>query len=98
MEVTVFSILKKKNKTVRYLHSCPELLCGTTLALRDRSKKWHYAETIEESIKSFEENEKLFGGDNPVKISFSEDLINELSNHWEMSKEKVLSKLKKGLK
>lgn len=56
------------------------------------------SETFEESIKSFEENEKLFGGENPVKISFSEELLNELSNHWEIPKDEVLSKLKKSIK
>lgn len=51
-------------------------------------------ETFENSIKSFAENEKLFGRENPVKISFSEDLIGELSKHWKISEEQVLSKLK----
>lgn len=56
------------------------------------------AETFEESIKSFEENEKLFGGDNPIKISFSDELIDELSTHWEIPKDEVLSRLKKAIK
>jgi hypothetical protein len=56
------------------------------------------AETFEESIMSFEENEKLFGRDKPVNISLSEELINELSHHWKMPKDDVLSKLKKGIK
>lgn len=55
-------------------------------------------ETFEEAIKSFEENKELFGSENPVRISFSEELLDELSNHWEMSKDEVLSKLKKELK
>lgn len=54
-------------------------------------------ETLEESVKSFEENERLFGGANPGKILFSEELIDELSNHWEIPRDKVLSKLQKGI-
>ena len=55
-------------------------------------------EDLEDSIKSFEENEKLFGGKNPVKIAFSKEVIGELSNLWEKTEEEVLSKLKKGIK
>lgn len=55
-------------------------------------------ESIEESIASFKENENFYGGDNAVKFSFSENLMNELSNHLQMTKDEVLSKLSKALK
>ena len=38
--------------------------------------------SLEESFESFKENEDLFGGETPVGITFTDELIEELSNEW----------------
>ncbi len=55
-------------------------------------------ESLEDSLKSFEENEKLFGGDSKMEIKFSDDLIEELSQCWKKSKDEVLKKLENIIK
>jgi hypothetical protein len=50
-------------------------------------------ESLEEALNSFDEHKKLFGGETPIKISFSDDLIKELAEHWQLSEELVLKKL-----
>ena len=51
----------------------------------------------EESVKSLKEHEELFGGENPVKIEFSSELITDLSNLWNQSEDEVLSTLEKNI-
>lgn len=55
-------------------------------------------EPIEESLKSFKENEELFGGDSTVEVKFADELIDELSQHWKKPKEEVLKKLENSIK
>ena len=55
-------------------------------------------ESFEESLRSFKENEEFFGGDSKVKVSFSDELIEELSKHWKKPKEEVLKKLEESIK
>lgn len=51
-------------------------------------------ESYETSLKSFEENEKTFGEESKLEITFSDELIAELSTIWKKSEEEVLSILK----
>lgn len=55
-------------------------------------------ESFEESLKSFRENEELFGGESKVEIKFDEGLIDELSQYWEMSRDEVLNKLENSIR
>lgn len=48
--------------------------------------------SIEESIKSFKENQKRLGNGN-IDVLFTDELISELSERWKMEKEQVLDKL-----
>lgn len=51
-------------------------------------------ETFEASLKSFKENEKLLGGKLNVIEKFTDELIDDLSQYWQISREGVLKKLR----
>lgn len=55
-------------------------------------------ESFEESLKSFKENEEVLGGDSKVEIKFTDDLIEDLSQHWKKPKEEVLKKLENAIR
>ncbi|AFM04726.1 hypothetical protein Fleli_2354 [Bernardetia litoralis DSM 6794] len=55
-------------------------------------------ESFEDSLKSFKENEELFGGDSKVEVKFADELIEELSQHWKKPKDEVLKKLENSIK
>jgi hypothetical protein len=55
-------------------------------------------ESLEEALKSFEEHKELFNVETPIKISFTDDLIKELAEHWQLSEDVVLKKLNKLVK
>lgn len=54
-------------------------------------------ETLEDYIKSFNDYEQKYNGSNPVKIAFSEEVVEELSILWGKSKIEVLEKLNKAI-
>lgn len=68
------------------------------LAIEDCEIEIQGEESFEESLKSFKENEELFGGNSKVEVTFTDELIDELSQHWEKPKEEVLKKLKSSIK
>ena len=55
-------------------------------------------ESFEDSLKSFEEKEKLFGGESRIEVRFTDELVDELSRHWKKPKAEVLKKLKNSIK
>ena len=67
------------------------------LGLEDCSIKIEESESLEESIEALKDYKLTFNGENPVKIEFSEDVIEELSILWKTSKIEVLAKLKKAV-
>ena len=50
-------------------------------------------ESLEESLKSFKENENLLARGSIIKVEFSEEVIEELSRYWKKPNEEVLKKL-----
>ena len=63
------------------------------LQIEDCEIEIENGESFEESLKSYKENQELFGGDATVEVNFSEEVIDELSQRWKKSKEEVLIKL-----
>lgn len=51
--------------------------------------------SIEEAYESFIEHEKMFAGDSPVEIKFSDEIVEKLSKDWNKSKDEVIQKLEK---
>jgi len=53
---------------------------------------------IDESLKSFKENEELFGGNSKVEIKFTDELIEDLSQYFKKTKEEILIRLNNSIK
>ena len=68
------------------------------LQIEDCEIKIENEEPLEESLKSFKENEELFGGNSRVKVKFTDGLIDELSQYWKKPKDEVLKKLESSIK
>lgn len=54
-------------------------------------------ESIADSVKSFLEHQHFFGKKNTIDIVFSDKVVLELSQHWELPKEQVIEKLKQSI-
>jgi len=67
------------------------------LGIEDCDIEIQNEESFEESLKSFKENEGLFGGDSKVEVKFADELIEELSQLWKKPKEEVLKKLENSI-
>lgn len=67
------------------------------LGINDPEVVFENDETFEDTLKSFKENEELFGGSTPLKIEFSEALITQLVEEWGLTQDEVEQKLKKAL-
>lgn len=52
-------------------------------------------ESFEESLQSFNENQKLFYGEKPIEVVFSNELVKELSVSWKKNEKEVLRILNK---
>lgn len=63
------------------------------LGLEDCHIELQNEESFEEYLTSFKANEELFGGDPTVEARFTDELIEELSQLWNKSKNEVLNKL-----
>lgn len=68
------------------------------LEIEDCEVKIENDESLEDSLKSFEDNKNLFGGESKIEIKFSDDLVEELSQHWKKTKDEVLRKLENSIK
>ncbi|WNJ17124.1 hypothetical protein [Pontibacter sp. G13] len=55
-------------------------------------------ESFDDSLKSFKEDEELFGDGSKVEVKFADELIEELSQHWKKPKDEVLKKLENSIK
>lgn len=64
------------------------------LGIDDCEVEIECGENFEESLKSFKENEKRLGGKFNVIEKFTDELIDDLSEYWQISREEVLKKLK----
>lgn len=67
------------------------------LGINDCVIEFRNIEAFDESLRSYNENEKLFESKSGVKISFDDDMINELSELWQKPREEVLKKLKQSI-
>ena len=54
--------------------------------------------TLEQAVETFKNEQENWGNSAEVKIEFTENLINELSNLWKISKNEVLLKLENATK
>lgn len=68
------------------------------LGIKDCDVKIHNEDSVEHSLKTFIENEELFGSDSKIEMKFTDELIEDLSLYWKKPKDDVLQKLKNSIK
>jgi len=68
------------------------------LRIEDCEIEIQNVESVDESIKSFEENREIFKNNSTIDVKFTDELIDDLSRHWKKSKKEVLKKLENSIK
>ncbi|MBL3659005.1 hypothetical protein [Fulvivirga sediminis] len=80
------------------IDSAIKILAKEHLGITDCVVEIQNEGSFEDSLKSFKENEELFGGESKVEVKFTDELIEELSQHWKKPKDEVLKQLENSIK